>query len=628
LGIKVDRCLFAPPPHQKMGVGGKLSALWMLLLVFAFSGLILPSLLSYSGQHKNEAMIIRGEKETNELLFADAALNWLRSDRKDGEILGRLTTLLKEEHRFVDPVEDEDAEDKDFDRNNQMGNDENELKMAKGFKDSTSMIKDVKKTRKSQKSNDKLDENGDQENDNEDADEFHDVNNEDDAAHDHNHSEAEEEVEDSSGEDKDINAVKNEPTRIIPHIIVRSQNNSLGNLADKIWDILAKQAKLEGTPKEITDADEIIRLKELHADEKFLVPLLMNGPNNQNRGLKEAIFIAHLLNRTLVLPNIMVHHMDFGRSNKVIYDFEEVFDRRHLSKYVRVVDLRTYWAISGKRIGEVWPLRVGHRCEEYEISYAALQGIDISEISPTRLNLKAKLLRESDMLRFGSVDDVLKILSKRKEPFAAVSCIFCSFVMRGELKKAYLPAAKHLRYAEIYYQSFKALDFLQGEPYLAIHIRDFERNNPCRKEAERTKEICYGLGNPFYLLDTKCLVNRIYTLVKERRVARVYFAMKRGYEILKAKLKAKGITSYNLDDVLPALKNTMKKKLGIHPENFVISGFEQVICMEAQIFMGTKQSTWTHFVYEERETKEDRMNQHLHTKCSTVYGYMEKWAPS
>lgn len=43
---------------------------------------------------------------------------------------------------------------------------------------------------------------------------------------------------------------------------------------------------------------------------KFLFPLLSNGPNNQLMGLRESIYIAIRLNRTLVLPFFRKHRTD------------------------------------------------------------------------------------------------------------------------------------------------------------------------------------------------------------------------------------------------------------------------------------------------------------------------------
>ena len=42
--------------------------------------------------------------------------------------------------------------------------------------------------------------------------------------------------------------------------------------------------------------------------DKFLVPVLFFGPNNQIHGLREAIILSIKLNRTLALPPFYKHH--------------------------------------------------------------------------------------------------------------------------------------------------------------------------------------------------------------------------------------------------------------------------------------------------------------------------------
>ena len=43
---------------------------------------------------------------------------------------------------------------------------------------------------------------------------------------------------------------------------------------------------------------------------KYLFPILSNGPNNQLMGLRESIYIAIMLNRTLVMPFFRKHRTD------------------------------------------------------------------------------------------------------------------------------------------------------------------------------------------------------------------------------------------------------------------------------------------------------------------------------
>merc|ERR1712050_655630 len=50
--------------------------------------------------------------------------------------------------------------------------------------------------------------------------------------------------------------------------------------------------------------------------DKFLIPLIAWGPNNQLRGFREAAILAVKLNRTLCIPPFFKHHSDSTSSSK------------------------------------------------------------------------------------------------------------------------------------------------------------------------------------------------------------------------------------------------------------------------------------------------------------------------
>ena len=56
---------------------------------------------------------------------------------------------------------------------------------------------------------------------------------------------------------------------------------------------------------------------------KYLIPTLTWGPNNQLRGFREAVIMAIQLNRTLCIPPFYKHHTDKsnGQLVRVYYNF-------------------------------------------------------------------------------------------------------------------------------------------------------------------------------------------------------------------------------------------------------------------------------------------------------------------
>ena len=73
----------------------------------------------------------------------------------------------------------------------------------------------------------------------------------------------------------------------------------------------------------------------LRAD-RFLVPILIWGPNNQIRGFAETVFLAIKLNRTLLIPPFFRHTNDVNNEHASLLNPELVIDIQELSKFVSI----------------------------------------------------------------------------------------------------------------------------------------------------------------------------------------------------------------------------------------------------------------------------------------------------
>ncbi|CAG5104423.1 Oidioi.mRNA.OKI2018_I69.chr1.g1246.t1.cds [Oikopleura dioica] len=74
--------------------------------------------------------------------------------------------------------------------------------------------------------------------------------------------------------------------------------------------------------------------------EKFLSAFVARGPNNQIYSLRETIYVAIALNRTLILPPFFKHDRGdptSNGSNTAIVDFEQRIDIQKLTKLIPVV---------------------------------------------------------------------------------------------------------------------------------------------------------------------------------------------------------------------------------------------------------------------------------------------------
>nr|XP_039259220.1 uncharacterized protein LOC120335707 isoform X1 [Styela clava] len=86
--------------------------------------------------------------------------------------------------------------------------------------------------------------------------------------------------------------------------------------------------------------------------ERFLLPLLYNGPTNQIWGLRQAAYVAILLNRTLVLPLFHKHILDESGPGTII-DASHRFQVDSLSRLMSVVTVDKYHQHCGKNVDVV-----------------------------------------------------------------------------------------------------------------------------------------------------------------------------------------------------------------------------------------------------------------------------------
>ena len=81
--------------------------------------------------------------------------------------------------------------------------------------------------------------------------------------------------------------------------------------------------------------DVLFRVHTIRAD-RFLVPILIWGPNNQIRGFAETVFLAIKLNRTLLIPPFFRHTNDVNNEHASLLSPELVIDVRKLSNFISI----------------------------------------------------------------------------------------------------------------------------------------------------------------------------------------------------------------------------------------------------------------------------------------------------
>ena len=101
---------------------------------------------------------------------------------------------------------------------------------------------------------------------------------------------------------------------------------------------------------EAREACDVPARRRLAAQRQYLVPLLAFGPNNQFEGLLEALTVAKLVGRTLLLPRYFDPHYRDTHSQKK--KFADVFDESTLREFTSVEfvdeDVIKLWKTSPK----------------------------------------------------------------------------------------------------------------------------------------------------------------------------------------------------------------------------------------------------------------------------------------
>lgn len=336
--------------------------------------------------------------------------------------------------------------------------------------------------------------------------------------------------------------------------------------------------------------------------EKFLLPLLKNGPNNQYVGFLESIGFAALLNRTLVIPRFLAHYLD-RKKPKTIFEFEEIFGTPDLSKIVRTISLEDFRRLARGQLEETWPLRSTERCVYYENLYARVHGFDVSQTPKYHLGRRP---------RFSSPRDVESAYGARNARFVAISCLFKSMYNSNYFNRN-LPAwMKHFGIKGMYPDLYQKLDPFEGRPFVAYHFRKHEKFG-CSEVAKERGTVCFGIQKPL-LLQVDCFVAKTLALLRGIGAVGVYLAIVDDAEPLVAALQEAKIPVLTLAALKPKISTMIDENGTLIPNGtlsavptkippLAFSTLEQYICTKSKYFVGSDHSTWSWFVAQSRRAK-------------------------
>eukprot|EP01137_Pigoraptor_chileana_P002696 Opistho-2@41892 len=428
----------------------------------------------------------------------------------------------------------------------------------------------------------------------------------------------------------------------------------------------------------------------MRGPERFLVPILSYGPNNEYSGFVESMIIARALNRTLVLPPFFIHYQDRPRSTRHAYAFEETFDPIPLHDFVPIIDLSSFLAMTGGDIGCIAEMRHDADGQLAELKFVraakrilrgqdvgpphgSLPGDDESESDDSLVFLrrvyvrKAWFTQRSDIqLRMGNgrefnvcegpgapkdnagegvaVDDSESAVDERadsvpegddggsasggsggskkkndvmsfRECYEARRCVAERHVALGApymnllyaydvnypiiaersegSRIEYMAALRHLKHAQWVIDA--ADRFLsmwgsvrEGSRVLAVHLRRQVRND--RKCLPNMPSVSCGDE-----ITTDMLIALISAEVAQGGYTRVFLATNARNDT-EVSLLRRALPLVRLEDGTRLDARLLKQT----SENYAASLVEQAICTRAAGFMGSRLSTWSQFVANQR----------------------------
>lgn len=208
-------------------------------------------------------------------------------------------------------------------------------------------------------------------------------------------------------------------------------------------------------------------------DERYLLPIVQHGPNNQYAAFINSVFLAKRLNRTLILPHFSNHYRAGHVDRRWNFTFDEVFDRRKLEEHIPTATVAELVEAGWDAVFDA--VVFAHGAEEhYERFQERSQGVELASAPHIEMPYKTYNCSAS-MLRVLSEGAEGKRFVAVHEQGAITKHIYSLVNLEGvedpnECRVGYLEAAK----------------YVHKSPAVRAHAQDFIRrmfSSPCHKAA-------------------------------------------------------------------------------------------------------------------------------------------------
>ncbi|KAG2486987.1 hypothetical protein HYH03_014359 [Edaphochlamys debaryana] len=347
----------------------------------------------------------------------------------------------------------------------------------------------------------------------------------------------------------------------------------------------------------------------------YLFPVLAWGPNNQVAGLKEALVLGRLLERTVVVHDILNHYDEAKKGGSAgSMDFKLVYDFDHLSRHQSVVTL-------DERRAAGWGGEVD--------AVAHFGKAFLSQIKNAhKLNVSDEGAPYIDFVKFDCTRSQLSHMAQELLPYKDVAFIVYENVVRDAghgVKLRVTGELCHDQYLQVSAQLVKSsriLDIsrrfrakrLGGEdvPYIAVHLRPYPDtclywwNQKEYDEAKAKKACKNGKLYPVCVSQTALQMKRLEERVGKGKAK--LFVM--SYPELRPVI-SRMYDSVDLDPVYYD-EADLEKEMGYRSIS-LLGMVEEEIAYEADVFIGTSYSSMTGVILQERFARgEPTTLPHLH----------------
>lgn len=368
--------------------------------------------------------------------------------------------------------------------------------------------------------------------------------------------------------------------------------------------------------------------------DKFLIPLIAWGPNNQLRGFRESAILAVKLNRTLCIPPFFKHHSDSTSSAKGGNDMlpaEVRIDLEKIRKLLPTCETSEIQANCGARIHSIFMARdicsahLTQRAETFRESTGVIPFMDEKCKPKDGIPIFPQPLNSKNYNNLPFNEKKLQELYDDNDATCAIWLfpyiqfqdftlnIFSSWAGNArpserdnnDLLENVVSHTSRPPFIRNLVDKFFT-KYLDGKKYLAVHYR-FDTNdwmNHCDGKddnltCERVVEVMHDVP--------KALAN--FADYVERQVAiagiqAVYLAVplseaevRSGMKVVLRERLGADFPMYSSEELFPYVHAT---GCGDYSEHDIISTSEQEVCFRSNIFLRSTPSSWSRNVYVDR----------------------------